>query len=93
MDTATCAVVQQGRGQPQRGRSLAASHSREAKLDLDITIVTRSVLKTPLMCGDLSHSSAGTLLGLSRGLMWAGGGIPAFLHSELTLTSTFGIDK
>lgn len=92
MDTATCAVVQQGRGQPQRGRSLAASHSREAKLDLDITIiVTRSVLKTPLMCGDLFHSSAGTFLVLSRGLMWAAAGIPAFLHSELT--STFDRDK
>ena len=60
---------------------------------IDITIVTRSVLKTLLMCGDLFHSSAGTFLVLSRGLMWAAAGIPTFLHSELTLTSTFGIDK
>ena len=92
MDTATCAVVQQGRGQPQRGEisgCIAFSGSKTGSID--ITIVTRSVLKTPLMCGDLSHSSAGTLLGLSRGLMWAGGGIPAFLHSELT--STFDRDE
>lgn len=92
MDTATCAVVQQGRGQPQRGEiSGCIAFSGSKTRSIDITIVTRSVLKTLLMCGDLFHSSAGTLLGLSRGLMWAGGGIPAFLHSELT--STFDRDK
>ena len=47
------------RGEVSRGggRSLPASQSREAKLDLDF--ITRSVLKTLLlvMCEYLSHSS------------------------------------
>ena len=78
MDTATCAVVQQGIGQPQRGEisgCIAFSGSKTGSID--ITIVTRSVLKTLLMCGDLFHSSAGTFLVLSRGLMWAAA---AFQH-------------